>query len=76
MEPDRTHYPLPGRLDLEIFDSFGEEDSIVDRLLALPVVPQVGDARPNIWEAGVARRLEKRVADQMRERLDGERRPR
>jgi hypothetical protein len=75
MEPNRTHHPLPGRLDLEIFDSFGEEDSIVDRLLALPVVPRVGDARPNVWEAGVARRLEKRVADQMRERLDGERRP-
>ena len=75
MEPNRTHHSLPGRLDIEIFDSFGAEDSIVDRLLALPVVPKVGDTRPNIWEAGVARRLEKRVADQMRERLEGERRP-
>jgi hypothetical protein len=75
MEPNRTHHPLPGRLDLEIFDSFGEDDSIVDRLLALPVVPQLGDARPDVWEAGVARRMEKRVADHMRQRLDGERRP-
>jgi hypothetical protein len=75
MEPNRTHHPLPGRPDLEIFDSFGEEDSIVDRLLALPVVPRIGDARPDVWEAGVARRMEKRVADHMRQRLDGERRP-
>ena len=75
MEPNRTQQALPGRLDLEILDCFGETDSIVDRLLALPVVPQIGDTRPNVWEAGVARRLEKRVADQMRERIEGERRP-
>jgi hypothetical protein len=75
MEPNRTHPHLPGRLDIEIFESFGEQDSIVDRLLALPVVPHSGDTRPNVWETGVARRLEKRVADQMRERLEGERRP-
>ncbi len=75
MEPNRTRQALPGRLDLEILDGFGESDSIVDRLLALPVVPQIGDTRPNVWEAGVARRLEKRVADQMRERIEGERRP-
>ncbi len=75
MQPNRTQQALPGHLDLEIFDRFGETDSIVDRLLALPVVPQIGDARPNVWEAGLARRLEKRVADQMRERIEGERRP-
>lgn len=74
MEPNRTQQALPGRLDLEIFEGFGKSDSIVDRLLALPVVPQVGDARPDIWETGIARRLEKRVADQMRERIEGVRR--
>jgi hypothetical protein len=75
MEPNRTHPRLPGRLDVEIFESFGEKDSIVDRLLALPVVSQFGNARPNVWDAGVARRLEKRVSDEMRERLESGRKP-
>lgn len=71
MEPNRTEHSLPGRLDLEIFHGFGENDSIVDRLLALPVVTPSDDGKRNAWDAGVARRLEKLLADRMRERIEG-----
>ena len=71
METNRTDHALPGRLDAEIFEGFGEDDSIVDRLLALPVVPQTSKGKRNAWDAGVARRLEKVLADRMRERIEG-----
>lgn len=71
MEPNRTSHALPGRLDLEIFHGFGEDDSIVDRLLALPVAMPSHDGKLNAWDAGVARRLEKLLADRMRERIAG-----
>jgi len=70
MEPNRTHTPLPGRLVHEIFHGFGESDSIVDRLLALPVAPPSGDEGPNVWDTAVARRLEKQLSDRMRERIE------
>ncbi|MDQ6437344.1 hypothetical protein RB623_25100 [Mesorhizobium sp. LHD-90] len=71
METNRTDHALPGRLVAEIFEGFGEEDSIVDRLLALPVAVRAEDGRTNAWEAGVAKRLEKVLADRMRERIEG-----
>ncbi len=71
MEPNCTSHALPGRLDLEVFHGFGEDDSIVDRLLALPVATPSHDGKPNAWDAGVARRLEKLLADRMRERIAG-----
>ena len=71
METNRTNRELPGRLDTEIFEGFGEDDSIVDRLLALPVVPQTSEGKRNAWDAGVARRMEKVLADRMRQRIEG-----
>ncbi|PSJ53104.1 hypothetical protein [Kumtagia ephedrae] len=71
MEQNRIDHALPGRLDQAIFNGFGDDDSIVDRLLALPVATPAHDGKPNVWEAGVARRLEKLLADEMRERIEG-----
>ena len=70
MEPNRIHNPLPGRLVHEIFHGFGESDSIVDRLLALPVVPPRGEESVNVLDTAVARRLEKQLSDRMRERIE------
>jgi hypothetical protein len=71
METNRTDGLLPGRLDAEIFSSFGDEDSIVDRLLALPVATSAREDGLAAWEAGIARRLEKMLAERIRERIEG-----
>lgn len=70
MEPNRNSHSLPGRLVHEIFHGFGENDSIVDRLLALPVATPSSDGRSDIFDAAVARRMEKLLADRMREEIE------
>jgi hypothetical protein len=70
MEPNRSPHSLPGRLVHEIFHGFGEKDSIVDRLLALPVATPSSDGKPDIFDAAVARRMEKLLADRMREEIE------
>lgn len=69
MEPNRKDPALPGRLETEIFEAFGETDSIVDRLFSIPV-PAL-DARDGIglFETGVVRHLERLVADRMRAKI-------
>jgi hypothetical protein len=70
MEPNRNTHSLPGRLVHEIFHGFGENDSIVDRLLALPVVTPSSEGKPNAWDSAMARRMEKLLADRMREEIE------
>jgi hypothetical protein len=70
MEPNRNDHTLPSRLDLEIFHGFGDNDSIVDRLLSLPVAAPSDEGKLNAWDVGVTRRLEKLLADRMRKRIE------
>jgi hypothetical protein len=57
---------LPGRLEDELFKSLGENDSIVDRLLELPL-PDTRSCDP--VDQGLARRMEQVLAQRMRQRI-------
>jgi hypothetical protein len=67
MEPNRHSAAQPDALHIDLM---GECDSIVDRLLSVPV-PRL-DARDGvaIYETVVARRVEKLLVEQMRRRIE------
>ncbi len=66
MQQSQSRTSLPGRLEDELFKSLGESESIVDRLLELPI-PDARSDDP--VDNGVARRMERMLAERMRERI-------
>ena len=67
MQQSQSRTSLPGRLEDELFRSLGDTDSIVDRLLELPI-PETGSGDP--VDQGLARRMERILAERMRERIE------
>jgi hypothetical protein len=53
-----------------LLDRTHESASIVDSLMAMPL-PDDGDG-PRTWNSAVAQRLERRLADAMRDRIEGD----
>jgi hypothetical protein len=53
-----------------LLDRVQEQASIVDSLMAMPL-PAENDA-PREWNTAVTRRLERRLADAMRDLIEGE----
>jgi hypothetical protein len=69
METNRTHPISNARLEAEIFGSGGDTDSIVDRLFAMPPAA-AGTHGEALWQVGVARRLERVLAERIRARIE------
>ena len=69
------HSPDPhNRSDSQIgalLDRIEESTSIVDRLMAMPATAGDGASEAPEWEAAVARRLQDRLAQTMRDMIDG-----
>lgn len=70
MEPNRTETSPRSHPDGEIVGAHMAVDSIVDRLFSIPAgaAAQGGEA---LWEAGVARRMERILVERIRARIDG-----
>ena len=56
--------------EIDALLSLGETESIIDRLMALPL-PKDGAAGANEWDRAVAGRFEAHLARQMRSLIDG-----
>lgn len=62
MESNRANRSVSSRQD--------DEDSIVDRLLAMPLPASENHAGVTAWQNGIARRVEKVLAEKMRARIE------
>jgi hypothetical protein len=70
MTQDRSNH-IPATPDIEaLLASVSATESIVDHLFSLPS-PISGKAEINEWDRAVSRRLEIRLANTMRTRLNG-----
>jgi hypothetical protein len=71
---EKTTQPsLPGHIEAALFEAFGEDDSIVDRLLSLPARPSERSSGAAAWDAAVALRLEQLLGQRMRRRMQASR---
>lgn len=71
---DTNGLPSSQRGDTQIaslLDRIHDSASIVDRLMAMPAAGEPGSPAPE-WDAAVARRLERRLAESMRALIGGE----
>lgn len=74
MEPNRQDANPQSSFDAQIgalLDFAQGEASIVDRLLAMPVPTGEGREAPE-WDSAVARRLERRLVEKLREAINSE----
>ena len=70
MTQDRSHHLAPAPEIEALLASVSSAESIVDHLFSLPS-PVSGKAASNEWDRAVSRRLEIRLANTMRDRLNG-----
>jgi len=73
MEQNQRIPNPPGDADRQIGSLLGrstQQGSVVDRLMDIPLPPAGSDAPE--WDAAVARRLEAKLADKMREIIEPE----
>ena len=74
MEQNRQNINPGSGFDAQIgalLDQVQDQASIVDRLLAMPAPTGEGREAPE-WEAAVARRLERRLAEKLREAINSD----